>query len=249
MMTLSEFFVRHPRAAIAFSGGVDSAYLLSAAKAAGAQVCAYTVHSAFQPAFELADAQRLAAELAVPLRVLPVDILACGDVASNGPARCYHCKKQIFSAISQAALADGFSLLLDGTNASDQADDRPGMRALAEMRIRSPLRECGLTKDDVRRYSKEAGLFTWFKPAYACLATRVATGEPLTEAALRATERAEDYLFSLGFTDFRVRRSGTRAKIQVHAQQLSLLLSHREDILTALAPDYDEILLDLEVRP
>ena len=194
-MTLTEFFHQNQKAAIAFSGGVDSAYLLYAALQSGADVRAYYVKSAFQPQFELDDARRLAETLSADMRVLDVDILADETVAANPPDRCYHCKRRIFSAIASAAAADGYTLLLDGTNASDDAGDRPGMRALRELSVRSPLRECGLTKPEIRRLSREAGLFTWDKPAYACLATRVPAGERLTAEKLENTERAEDFLF------------------------------------------------------
>ena len=158
-MNLNEFFQAHPKAALAFSGGVDSAYLLCAAVRQGADVRPYFVKSAFQPDFELEDARRLTGQLGVELTVLHVDILAEPCVAANPPERCYYCKRAIFSAILQAARQDGFVLLLDGTNASDPESSRPGMRALRELEVRSPLRECGLTKREVRRLSQEAGLF------------------------------------------------------------------------------------------
>lgn len=173
---LRRFFEEHPRVALAFSGGCDSAYLLYAAIESGADVCAYYAHSAFQPRFELEDARRLCAELGAALRVLELDVLADENVRANPPERCYFCKRRIFSEILRAAEADGRNCAIDGTNASDDAQDRPGMRALREMRVYSPLRLCGITKAQVRALSREAGLFTWNKPAYACLATRVAVG-------------------------------------------------------------------------
>lgn len=247
-MTLEEFFTQNPRPALAFSGGVDSAYLLYAAHRAGAEVRAYYVSSAFQPQFELEDAKRLAGSLSVPLTVLSVDILSNRTVTANPSERCYHCKRAIFSAILAAAKADGYAPVLDGTNASDQDADRPGMRALRELGVRSPLRECGLTKPEVRRLSREAGLFTWDKPAYACLATRIPTGTAITRANLERTERAERFLAGLGFTDFRVRLLGGAAKLQLPASQLSALLEQRETILRELKKDYSDVLLDLEVR-
>ena len=247
-MTLEEFFTQNPRPALAFSGGVDSAYLLYAAHRAGAEVRAYYVSSAFQPQFELEDAKRLAGSLSVPLTVLSVDILSNRTVTANPSERCYHCKRAIFSAILAAAKADGYAPVLDGTNASDQVSDRPGMRALRELGVRSPLRECGLTKPEVRRLSREAGLFTWDKPAYACLATRIPTGTAITRANLERTERAERFLAGLGFTDFRVRLLGDAAKLQLPASQLSALLAQRETILRELKKDYSDVLLDLEVR-
>ena len=122
------------------------------------------------------------------------------------------------------------------------------MRALRELGVRSPLRECGLTKPEVRRLSREAGLFTWDKPAYACLATRIPTGTAITRANLERTERAERFLAGLGFTDFRVRLLGGAAKLQLPASQLSALLEQRETILRELKKDYSDVLLDLEVR-
>ena len=247
-MDLKQFFESVPEAAIAFSGGVDSAYLLYAAMQFGKRVKAYYVKTAFQPQFELEDAFRLAKELGADLQVLEVDILCETAVTANPADRCYHCKKVLFSRILQAAKADGFSVLLDGTNASDDASDRPGMRAISELSVRSPLRECGLTKGKIRQLSKEAGLFTHDKPAYACLATRIPTGELITSEELQRTERAEAYLSQWGFRDFRVRSMGNTAKIQVREGDLSLLMEHREDILEELKKYYTGVVLDLEVR-
>lgn len=247
-MDISAFFQAHPKAAVAFSGGVDSAYLLYAAKENGAEIRAYYVKSVFQPQFELEDAVRLAEQLQVPMRILTADVLSSPTVASNPPDRCYHCKRLIFDAIRRAAAEDGFSVLLDGTNASDDAADRPGMRALQELQVLSPLRECGLTKERIRCLSREAGLFTWDKPAYACLATRIPTGEPITEEKLSATEAAENFLFSIGLKDFRVRRMGTAAKLQIPAAQLGTVMENRERILAELKRYYSAVLLDLEVR-
>lgn len=247
-MTLQEFFGQHPKVAIAFSGGVDSAYLLYAAQKYAKEVCAYYVKSEFQPKFELEDAVRLSKELHAKLIVLPLKILAVPCVSENLPERCYHCKKAIFNAIMEAAMADGFTVLLDGTNASDDVNDRPGMRALKELSVLSPLRECALTKTQIRQLSKEVNLFTWDKPAYACLATRIPTGETITEQKLCATEMAEDYLFSLGFTDFRVRSQDGHARLQIPEKQLELLLLHRKEILDKLKTYYKTVSLDLEVR-
>ena len=175
-------------------------------------------------------------------------MLADAQVAANPANRCYHCKKRIFSAILQQAARDGFTVIMDGTNASDDADDRPGMRALQELSVRSPLRECGLTKDEIRRLSHEAGLFTWDKPAYACLATRIPAGTAITPVALEATEKAETYLTSLGLQDLRVRMMGTTAKIQVPAGQMDRVLRHRAMIVQTLKQWYTSVLLDLEGR-
>ena len=248
-MELSDFFTEHPRAALAFSGGVDSAYLLYAGMRWGELVKAYYVRTPFQPEFEYRDALRLARELNAEMEVLTRNVLEVEAVTANPPDRCYHCKKVIFSAIAEKAREDGFSLLLDGTNASDREDDRPGMRALRQLNVRSPLRECGLTKDVIRELSRQAGLFTWDKPAYACLATRIPTGVPITRELLAKTEAAEAALFALGFRDFRVRWLDGRARLQLREEQLPLALENRARLLEALRPYYSEILLDLEVRP
>ena len=247
-MTLQTFFRENPRAAMGFSGGVDSAYLLWAAHEAGADILPVFVRTAFQPAFELADAQRLAAQIGVELMVAELDILAVPEIAANPPERCYHCKRRIFEAVTAAAQARGYSLLLDGTNASDDAGDRPGMRALRELSVRSPLRECGLTKDEIRRLSREAGLFTWDKPAYACLATRIPAGRALDADTLWRVERAEDALRALGFSDLRVRVYHDAARLQLPSAQLPLLLTKREAVLTALRAEFPAALLDLETR-
>ncbi len=247
-MELRAFFTQHPRVALAFSGGVDSAYLLYAALQSGAQVCAYYVKSPFQPQFELNDARRLAAQLQAEMKVLDLDVLAVAEVAANPGDRCYYCKRAIFSAIGQAAAADGYTVLLDGTNASDDESDRPGIRALRELRVLSPLRLCGLTKPEIRSLSRAVGLFTWNKPAYACLATRIPSGEPITPEKLQRTEAAEDLLFTLGLSDFRVRLQGTAARLQVPALQFAMLLQHKETIVKEFKKYYSAVLLDLEGR-
>ena len=247
-MTLQEFFDENRSAALAFSGGVDSAFLLYAGIHYGCDIHAYYVKSEFQPQFELEDAKRLAKELGARMTIIELSVLPYEDVTSNGPRRCYYCKHQIFSRIVAAAQADGYTLLLDGTNASDDAGDRPGMQALRELSVRSPLRECGLTKAEIRRLSREAGLFTWDKPAYACLATRIPTGTPITAEDLIATENAEGLLFDMGFTDFRVRKAGDTAKLQVPEEQLAKVIEKRNEILAGLKPYYKNVTLDLEAR-
>ena len=149
-MELSDFFAQHPKAALAFSGGADSAFLLYSAAACGADIMSYYVRSQFQPAFERADARRLAAALGVPLRELEVDVLCEDTIVANPADRCYFCKRRIFGAICTAAAADGYPVVLDGTNASDDRGDRPGMRALEQAHVLSPLRLCGLTKAEAR---------------------------------------------------------------------------------------------------
>ena len=154
MKRLQAFFEKHPAGALAFSGGVDSALLVWAAAQFGTDWRAYYVRSAFQPAFELRDARQIAEQCDLDMEELEADVLACPQIAQNPAERCYHCKKLIFSRILQQAKAEGYALLIDGTNASDDAGDRPGMRALREMEVRSPLREAGLTKEDLGRIER-----------------------------------------------------------------------------------------------
>lgn len=247
-MTLQEFFTEHPKAALGFSGGVDSSYLLWAAVNAGADIAPYYIQTAFQPAFELEDAQRLCAQIGVKPNVIRLDALADPRVAANPANRCYYCKVGLFGALRARAKADGYDLLLDGTNASDDAGDRPGMKALREMEVRSPLRECGLTKAMIRQESRKAGLFTWDKPAYACLATRVPTGRTITSELLRRAEGAETALFAMGFTDFRVRLYDEAARLQLPEGQLAKAVEQRQAIRQALAPWFDVVLLDTQTR-
>lgn len=245
---LAAFFHDQPSLALAFSGGTDSAYLLWAAIACGCRVRAYYLHSRFQPAFELKDARRLADELSADLVVLEHDILQNEAVAQNPSDRCYHCKRTLFGLLTDTAHKDGFSVLIDGTNASDDPGDRPGMRALRELSVRSPLAECGITKADVRAYSREAGLFTWNKPAYACLATRVPTGTPYTADLLSRVEQSENILFAMGFSDFRVRVHQNAARVQLLPPQMPQAIEQREALLASLSPLWDAVLLDLAGR-
>ncbi|MGE4352992.1 MAG: ATP-dependent sacrificial sulfur transferase LarE [Oscillospiraceae bacterium] len=247
-MTLKDFFQQNSRVALAFSGGTDSSFLLWAAREYGAEVTAYFASSPFQPQFELNDAKKLAAELGAKLKILELSPLDDAAVRCNGPDRCYHCKKKIFGAISTAAHRDGYPLIIDGTNASDDEGDRPGMRALREMGVRSPLRECGITKPEVRSLSRKAGLFTGDKPAYACLATRVPTGTPITSELLEKIEKGEAALFALGFSDFRLRLRGSAALLQLRAEDMPMALVKRRELRAALKPYFDEIHLDLAER-
>lgn len=193
---LDAFFARTPRLALAFSGGCDSSYLLMAAVAAGCEVGAYCVKTAFQADFELEDARRVLNEVRsrypeakVELRVLELDILPQRDICANPPDRCYLCKRFILGAVRDAAAREGYAMLIDGTNSSDDPERRPGFRALAELDVVSPLRRAGLTKDDVRAASRKQGLSTAEKPSFSCLATAVPEGAPIAEESLAEAAR------------------------------------------------------------
>ena len=247
-MELKDFFEVIKRVAVAFSGGVDSSYLLYAAKKHGADVTAYYVKSQFQPEFEFEDAKKIAELTGAEMKVLKVDALSDPRVRANPADRCYWCKRNIMGAVTRAAAGDGFALIIDGTNASDPADDRPGMRALKEFGIRSPLRECGITKAEVRERSKEAGLPVWDKPAYACLATRIQTGEEITEEDLARTEKAEAALSDMGFRDFRVRLRGGNALLQVTSEQHDMALERKAEIVRLIGDMYSSVIIDEETR-
>ena len=224
-MTLKDFFETHSRTALAFSGGTDSAYLMYAGLRYGADIKAFYVHSPFQPQFELDDVLRLAGMLGADIQVIELNILENENAAQNGPRRCYFCKKAIMGSIISAASAQGYEFLIDGTNASDEAGDRPGMQALKELRVLSPLSLCGLTKPEIRALSREAGLFTWNKPAYACLATRVSCGEHIDVEKLRKIELGENFLSEMGFSDFRLRLRGENALLQFTGRDMEKAVS------------------------
>lgn len=247
-MELKTYFKQNPKVALGFSGGVDSSYLLYAGLHYGANIKPYFIKTAFQPEFEFEDARKMADALGADLTIIQYDVLKEPRVTENSDIRCYFCKTALFSTLKKRALADGYTVLLDGTNASDDVDDRPGMRALGELSVHSPLRICGLTKQDVRRLSKEAGLFTWNKPAYACLATRVPTDEEITEEKLIKVEMSEAWLFANGFTDFRVRLMQDAARLEIRADQMPALLEKRETVLQALSTYFDYVTLDLKAR-
>lgn len=247
-MDLDEFFAQHDRVAIAFSGGVDSSYLLHAAGEAGVSVKGYFVKSEFQPASEVEDAKKIAAHAGVEMEIIKCSILDIPEVVENGENRCYFCKHLMFSRILEKAKADGFTVVLDGTNASDDISDRPGYRALQEMKILSPLRICGLTKEQIRKRSKEAGLPTWDKMSYSCLATRIPTDTAIKQSMLEATEHAEEYLKSLGFTDFRIRYLSGYAQVQLKNSQLTAFLAKKTNIKNKLETWYSGVLLDMETR-
>lgn len=247
-MDLEEFFKINPKCAIGFSGGVDSSYLLYAGKKYGADIKPYYVKTAFQPDFETEDAKKLCEQLEIELKIIEIDVLVCEEVVKNPENRCYYCKNKIFGTLKAQAIADGYNLIIDGTNFSDEVSDRPGMKALNEMQVLSPLRICELTKAEIRKLSKEAGLFTHDKPAYACLATRIPTGTLIDGESLKKVEKAEEYLFSKGFSDFRVRVFEKAARLQLKENQVAKLFENKEEIYKALKEYFEIVLLDLEGR-
>lgn len=244
---LKEYFVRHKRAVLGFSGGVDSAFLLAAAKEAGADITPVFIHTPFQPTFELEDARRLTDQLGIRLEIITANPLNQPEIVRNDAKRCYWCKHLLFSLLrARAQQLD--AVLIDGTNASDPEDDRPGMQALRELGAESPLRICGLTKQEIRQLSKEYGLFTWDKPSYACLATRIPTGTAIDCDTLKKVEGAEQALSNLGFSDFRVRVFHGAARIQLLASQWQMDEERRSQVNEAVGQFFDTVLLDMTPR-
>ena len=239
--SLRGYLASRERVAIAFSGGTDSSYLLYVLRECGADFVAYTVRSAFQTAEETDDALRLAESLGTETRIIDADVLSDSCITSNPADRCYHCKRLIFSSISRCASIDGCACIVDGTNASDDPDGRPGMRALRELGILSPLRECGISKGQVRELSKKAGLPTWNRPSNSCLATRISTGIPITEEGLRRTGSAEDELRSIGFSDIRVRTLPDGCRLEFTEAQRELFESSETRVRQILLKYYPSV--------
>ena len=235
--------------AVAFSGGVDSALLLAvAARLYHVKLMAVTATSISYAEHEKNDAQRFAQRMGVKHRYLEFDQMSIPEFVANGPERCYYCKKAIFSAIKTYVAEEGFTNVVDGSNADDLKTYRPGTKAITELGIRSPLQEAGLTKEEIRKLSREMGLFTASKPSYSCLASRIQYGEPITPEKLARVEQAEDFLANLGFTHIRVRSYGTLARIEVEPSQVTLLaqVNTRNKIIARLTElGYNYVTLDL----
>ena len=221
--------------AIAFSGGVDSTYLLHKAALAGKEkVTALIMKTPSVPERELDEAVAFCKSRGISFFVLPADPFSAAGFKENGRDRCYICKHFLFSALLEKAKEEGIPFVADGTNADDRKEFRPGLRALKELDIRSPLAEAGLTKKEIRELSEKEGLPTWNKPSFSCLATRFPYGEELTVEKLRRTEAAENLLAELGFTQRRVRVHGNLARIEVLPTEIPLLLERRDMISSRL---------------
>ena len=221
--------------AVAFSGGVDSTYLLhEAVKAGKEKVTALIMKTPSVPERELDEAVTFCKSRGISFFVLPADPFSAAGFKENGRDRCYICKHFLFSALLEKAKEEGIPFVADGTNADDRKEFRPGLRALKELDIRSPLAEAGLTKKEIRELSEKEGLPTWNKPSFSCLATRFPYGEELTVEKLRRTEAAENLLADLGFTQRRVRVHGDLARIEVLPAEIPLLLERRDMISSRL---------------
>jgi uncharacterized protein len=211
---------------VAFSGGVDSTYVaLVASEELGARALCVTGDSPSLSEHQREQVRELAARLRLNHLVVRTDELADSDYLRNAPDRCYHCKTELYEKLLPLATEHGLACVVDGSNADDLGDHRPGRRAAAERGVRSPLVEVGMTKQELRDLSRRAGLPTWDRPASPCLSSRIAYGTPVTIERLRAVETGEDILRSLGFREFRVRHHDELVRIEVAPAELDRALS------------------------
>lgn len=225
---LKEYLASFGSVAVAFSSGVDSALLLFAAKEAlGDRAIAVTAVSGAFPKRELTEAKEFCAEHGILQEIVEFYEMEIEGFRENPKNRCYICKKALFQEIMKAAAAHGIDTVAEGSNLDDLGDYRPGLTAIAELGIESPLRACGLTKSDIRALSRYFGLPTWSKPSYACLASRFVYGETITEKKLSMVDRAEQLLLDLGFLQIRVRIHGMMARIEVLPEEFPKLLENR----------------------
>ncbi len=226
--------------AVGFSGGVDSALLLYVAhEVLGDKLIAVTGADSSVPERELNEAKAFCSERGIRHIICRVDPLKDERYRNNGPDRCYFCKHGIFTEIKKIADENGIDHIAEGSNMDDLGDYRPGLRAVEELSVKSPLREAGMTKADIRMISKALGLPTWSKPAYACLASRFVYGEEITEEKLRMIDQAEQFLIEHGFLEERVRMHGNIARIEVPAKDIPLLA--REEIRKEVYKRFKEI--------
>lgn len=247
---LNSLLAGYGRAIIAYSGGVDSAFLLKAAvNVLGREVLAVTADSASLPRAELAAARALAAGMGARHLVIDTQELDNPQYAANPANRCYFCKAELYTHLGRVAREQGIPYILNGINRDDQGDFRPGMQAAKEFQVLSPLLAADLGKAEIRELARELGLSAWDKPAAACLSSRIPYGEPVTPEKLRMIEQAEDFLHSLGLRQLRVRHhEGKLARLEVEPEELLELAKPemRERIVSALREiGYLHVTLDL----
>ncbi len=235
---------------VAFSGGVDSTFLLAVtSEVLGKNVLAITAASPMIPTWEIKEAKKIARRLKIKHKLIKTSPLEDPSLKHNPKDRCYICKKGLFVKFLDLADKYGYQYLVDGTNFDDLKGYRPGLKALKELGVRSPLAEAGLTKDDIRKYSKKIGLPTWDSPALACLATRIPHGEEITELKLKQIDQAEEFIRSLGFKQVRVRYHFPIARIEIYPEDISRIIGSptRNVVVERLkAIGFGHIVIDME---
>jgi uncharacterized protein len=244
---LKEILANAGSLVVAFSGGTDSTLVLKVAyDALGDKVVAMTAVSASLPVAERLEAQQITRQIGVKHILIESDEISDPDYLANTPNRCFFCKKETYGKLNAYAQQHGFQTIVDGTNADDIGDYRPGYQAAREYNVRSPLLEAGFSKAEIRQLARELGLPNWNKPAAACLSSRIPYGTTITLEALSQVESAEALLHGLGLHQMRVRHHGQVARIEVEPADFPLLLEHRADIVTTFkAIGYAYVALDL----
>ncbi|WP_326911054.1 ATP-dependent sacrificial sulfur transferase LarE [Sedimentibacter sp. MB31-C6] len=235
--------------AVAFSGGVDSTFLLAVAnEVLNENAVGINVSASMYPKRDTYETEELAKILKAKFIPIIGDEWGIKGLVANEPDRCYHCKKAVFTLIIDTANKNGYKFVVDGTNADDTSDFRPGMKALKELGVRSPLKEAGLSKEEIRVLSKKLNVPTWNKPSMACLASRIPYGTRITKENLKMVENCENYLLDLGYTGFRVRYHGNLARIELKKEDFAKFIEKdRETVVEFFKKEgFNFVTLDLQ---